>query len=47
VLFNRFYQPDFDIELTVAHTLELSAPSRRLPLRWISLLHGTIHSDLA
>ena len=49
VLFNRFYQPDFDIEeLTVAHTLELSAPSElRLPLRWISLLHGTIHSDLA
>jgi dihydroorotate dehydrogenase (fumarate) len=49
VLFNRFYQPDFDIEeLSVAHTLNLSSPSEmRLPLRWISILHGTIKADLA
>lgn len=49
VLFNRFYQPDFDIEeLTVAHTLDLSnSRELRLPLRWISILHGSIHSDLA
>ena len=49
VLFNRFYQPDFDIdELEIAHTLDLStAPEMRLPLRWISILNGTIHSDLA
>ena len=49
VLFNRFYQPDFDIEdLAVAHTLDLSAPAElRLPLRWISIMHGTIESDLA
>ena len=49
VLFNRFYQPDFDIEeLKVAHTLDLSTPVElRLPLRWISILNGTVHSDLA
>lgn len=49
VLFNRFYQPDFDIEeLKVSHTLDLSTPVElRLPLRWISILQGTLHSDLA
>jgi dihydroorotate dehydrogenase (fumarate) len=49
VLFNRFYQPDFDLEqLAVAHTLDLSTSAElRLPLRWISILYGTIHSDLA
>jgi dihydroorotate dehydrogenase (fumarate) len=49
VLFNRFYQPDFNIEdLAIAHTLELSSPAElRLPLRWISILQGTVHSDLA
>lgn len=49
VLFNRFYQPDFDLEqLSIAHTLDLSTPSEmRMPLRWISILYGTIHSDLA
>ena len=49
VLFNRFYQPDFDIEeLTIAHTLDLStAADMRLPLRWISILHGHRIHDLA
>jgi len=49
VLFNRFYQPDFDIDqLTIAHTLDLSAQAEmRLPLRWISILHGTIPADFA
>jgi len=49
VLFNRFYQPDFDIEdLSIAHTLDLSTPAElRLPLRWISIMNGSIHSDLA
>lgn len=49
VLFNRFYQPDFDLdELAIAHTLDLSTRAEmRLPLRWIAILHGTIHSDLA
>jgi dihydroorotate dehydrogenase (fumarate) len=49
VLFNRFYQPDVDIETlnTVSH-LELSgAIDQRLPLRWIGLLHGRVALDLA
>jgi dihydroorotate dehydrogenase (fumarate) len=49
VLFNRFYQPDVDIETlnTVSH-LELSgAIDQRLPLRWIGLLHGRLALDLA
>ena len=49
VLFNRFYQPDFDIETrTVAPTLALSTPEEiRLPLLWIALLHGHLHCSLA
>jgi dihydroorotate dehydrogenase (fumarate) len=41
VLFNRFYQPDLDIEaLDVMHGLELSTSAElRLPLRWIAVLH--------
>lgn len=40
VLFNRFYQPDLDLEtLTVVPRVELSGPSElRLPLRWIAIL---------
>lgn len=40
VLFNRFYQPDLDLEaLDVVPRLELSAPwELRLPLRWIAIL---------
>ncbi len=40
VLFNRFYQPDFDLEtLEVVPRLELSRPSElRLPMRWIAIL---------
>src|SRR5678809_104383 len=49
VLFNRFYQPDFDLEgLEVMHSLDLSTSSDlRLPLRWISILYGKISADLA
>lgn len=49
VLFNRFYQPDFDLEeLEIAHTLDLSTPSDlRLPLRWIAILHGSLDVDFA
>lgn len=49
VLFNRFYQPDFDLEnLEVQHTLVLSTSDElRLPLRWISILYGRINADLA
>jgi len=49
VLFNRFYQPDFDLEeLEVVHSLDLSTSADlRLPLRWISILYGKIDADLA
>jgi dihydroorotate dehydrogenase (fumarate) len=49
VLFNRFYQPDLDVEeLEIVHTLDLSTPSElRLPLRWISILHGLVDVDFA
>jgi dihydroorotate dehydrogenase (fumarate) len=49
VLFNRFYQPDFDLEnLDVIHNLDLSTSADlRLPLRWISILHGHVTADLA
>jgi len=49
VLFNRFYQPDFDLdELDVVHTLHLSdSTDLNLPLRWISILYGKIKADLA
>jgi dihydroorotate dehydrogenase (fumarate) len=49
VVFNRFYQPDFDLnELEIVHSLDLSTSSDlRLPLRWISILHGRIDADFA
>ena len=49
VLFNRFYQPDIDIEeLELRPNLLLSTPhDLRLPLRWIALLHGRLEADLA
>jgi dihydroorotate dehydrogenase (fumarate) len=49
VLFNRFYQPDFDLDaLEVVPTLELSTASElRLPLRWIAMLYGRIRADFA
>jgi len=49
VLFNRFYQPDFNLdELDIVHSLDLSASTElRLPLRWISILHGKINADFA
>ncbi len=49
VLFNRFYQPDFDLEeLNVVPNLELSTSSElRLPLRWIALLYGRVQADFA
>ncbi len=48
-LFNRFYQPDLDIEdLAVKPHLELSTSSElRLPLRWIALLYGRVKADFA
>jgi dihydroorotate dehydrogenase (fumarate) len=49
VLFNRFYQPDFDLDdLEIVHSLDLSTSSDlRLPLRWISILHGKVNADFA
>ena len=49
VLFNRFYQPDFDLdELEVRRTLELSdSRDLLLPLRWISILYGKVEADFA
>ncbi len=49
VLFNRFYQPDFDLqELEIIHSLELSSSSEiRLPLRWISIMYGKVNADFA
>jgi len=48
VLFNRFYQPDFDIETrTVVPSLALSRPEEmRLPLLWLALLHGRVSEGL-
>jgi dihydroorotate dehydrogenase (fumarate) len=49
VLFNRFYQPDFDLEkLAVQPHIILSTPQAlRLPLRWIAILYGRMHASLA
>ncbi len=49
VLFNRFYQPDINLEtLEIEHNVLLStAQARRLPLRWIAILYGHIKADLA
>ena len=49
VLFNRFYQPDIDLEaLEVKPNVVLSTTNAmRLPLRWIAILHGRIKMSLA
>jgi dihydroorotate dehydrogenase (fumarate) len=49
VLFNRFYQPDFDLEeLDVVPNLVLSnSHELRLPLRWTAILYGRVQADLA
>ncbi len=48
VLFNRFYQPDLDIEqLEVVPNLILSSPTElRLPMRWIAILYGRVEASL-
>jgi dihydroorotate dehydrogenase (fumarate) len=48
-LFNRFYQPDFDIEtLEVRPTLHFSTPSELLPrLHWAAILYGHFKGDIA
>jgi dihydroorotate dehydrogenase (fumarate) len=49
VLFNRFYQPDIDIDnLQVRPALLLSSSAEmRLPLRWIAILFGKVKASLA
>lgn len=49
VLFNRFYQPDIDLEaLEVLPNVQLSSSkAMRLPLRWIAILHGRLKLSLA
>ena len=48
VLFNRFYQPDIDIEELQAVRVNLSSPADLLlRLRWLALLHGKLRASLA
>jgi len=49
VLFNRFYQPDFDLEqLEVVPGLDLSQSYElRARLRWVAILYGRLRADLA
>ncbi|MGL5020347.1 MAG: dihydroorotate dehydrogenase-like protein [Luteolibacter sp.] len=49
ILFNRFYQPDIDIEeLEATHRLDLSNSTElRLRLRWAAILHGHLKADIA
>jgi dihydroorotate dehydrogenase (fumarate) len=49
VLFNRFYQPDIDLDkLEVIPNVLLSTPmDLRLPLRWTAILYGQVKADLA
>src|SRR5262249_54711076 len=49
VLFNRFYQPDIDLdqlEIT-PHVLLSTAQALRLPLTWVGILYGQIKANLA
>jgi len=49
VLFNRFYQPDFDIDrLNIISSLHYSEPNEiRLPLLWLAILYGRVPVSLA
>jgi len=49
VLFNRFYQPDIDLqELEIRPNVLLSTPQAlRLPLTWIGILYGRVEASLA
>jgi dihydroorotate dehydrogenase (fumarate) len=49
VLFNRFYQPDFDLEEleVVPHLVLSNSNEMRLPLRWIAILYGRLEADFA
>ncbi len=49
VLFNRFYQPDFDLEAleVVPHLVLSTSWEMRLPLRWVAILYGRVDVDFA
>ncbi len=49
VLFNRFYQPDFDLETleVTPHLVLSSSHEMRLPLRWVAILYGQVPIDFA
>jgi dihydroorotate dehydrogenase (fumarate) len=49
VLFNRFYQPDFDLDSleVVPHLVLSTSHELRLPLRWIAILYGKVNASLA
>jgi len=49
VLFNRFYQPDLDLEnIEVVPNLVFSTSNElRLRLRWVAILYGNVRADLA
>jgi dihydroorotate dehydrogenase (fumarate) len=49
VMFNRFFQPDLDIETMETRTEHVLSTSeaQRLPLRWTALLHGKVKASLA
>jgi dihydroorotate dehydrogenase (fumarate) len=49
VLFNRFYQPDFDLEElnVIPHLVLSNSNEMRLPLRWIAILYGHVKASLA
>jgi dihydroorotate dehydrogenase (fumarate) len=49
VLFNRFYQPDFDLEKleVVPHLVLSTSDELRLPLRWVAILYGRVDVDFA
>ena len=49
VLFNRFYQPDFDLQAleVVPHLVLSTSNELRLPLRWVAILYGRVAVDLA
>ena len=49
VLFNRFYQPDIDLEnLEIRPNILLSTPmAMRVPLRWVAMLYGRLRANLA
>ncbi|MFV1980759.1 MAG: dihydroorotate dehydrogenase-like protein [Rhodothermia bacterium] len=49
VLFNRFYQPDFDLDNleVVPHLVLSTSDELRLPLRWIAIMYGKVCTDFA